>query len=267
MIRLRFADQEDDGRGLLQSDKLKNAGVVVSLVEYPRGFRFGPFEVDLETGELRKKGRRIRLQEKPLNVLIALLEKQGKLVNREALRQRLWPTETFVDFDNGLNTAVSKLREALGDTAERPEYVETLARRGYRFVASAEEFGAPLTPKLREVEIQRKRIEPDVVVVEIVGRITVAPECQQIEWLISALLRENESKIILDISGVDRVDSTGVGIIFMCFAKVREAGGELRLAGATGLVEKVLRIATVDTRVRMYDTTAEALKGFTSMAA
>src|SRR5215470_6530267 len=105
----------------------------------PRRFRFGPFEVDRETGELRKGGRKVRLQEKPFQILLALLEHRGELVRRDNLRQQLWPADTFVDFDNGLNTAVSKLREALGDSAERHKYFETLARRGYRFVAPAEE--------------------------------------------------------------------------------------------------------------------------------
>ena len=102
-------------------------------------YRFGPFEVCLETGELRKHGHRVHLQHKPFEVLAALLEHWGKLVTRESLRQRLWPADTFVDFDNGLNTALSKLREALGDTAEKPRYIETLERRGYRFLAPVEE--------------------------------------------------------------------------------------------------------------------------------
>src|SRR5215468_11781365 len=105
-------------------------------------YSFGPFEVRVETGELRKNGRRIHLQRKPFEILAALLEQSGRLVSRETLRQRLWPADTFVDFDNGLNTAVSKLREALGDSAERHRYLETMARRGYRFVGSVEELGA-----------------------------------------------------------------------------------------------------------------------------
>src|SRR6266487_6924374 len=96
--------------------------------DLPR-YRFGPFEICLDTGELRKNGRRIHLQHKPFQILVALLEQPGKLVSRESLRQKLWPVDTFVDFDNGLNTALSKLREALGDTAERPRYIETLERR------------------------------------------------------------------------------------------------------------------------------------------
>jgi cholera toxin transcriptional activator len=100
--------------------------------------RFGVFEVDFAAGELRKNGRRIRLQEQPFQVLSALLQNAGQVVTREELRQRIWPADTFVDFDHSLNTAVNKIREALGDSASSPRFVETLARRGYRFIASVE---------------------------------------------------------------------------------------------------------------------------------
>ena len=97
--------------------------------------RFAVFEVDLAAGELRKNGTRIRLQEQPFQILVYLLDRAGEVVTREDLRQKLWPAHTFVDFDHSLNTAVNKLREALGDSASSPRYVETLARRGYRFLA------------------------------------------------------------------------------------------------------------------------------------
>lgn len=97
--------------------------------------RFGVFEADLGSGELRKNGIRIRLQEKPFQVLVLLLERAGQMVTREELRDRLWPSDTFVDFDHGLNTAVNKLREALSDAAANPRFVQTVARRGYRFIA------------------------------------------------------------------------------------------------------------------------------------
>jgi DNA-binding winged helix-turn-helix (wHTH) protein len=103
-----------------------------------RTVRFGVFEADLVAGELRKNGGRIRLQEQPFQVLAFLLERPGEAVTREELRQKLWPADTFVDFDHSLNTAVNKLREALGDSAASPRYVETLARRGYRFLAPVE---------------------------------------------------------------------------------------------------------------------------------
>jgi TolB-like protein/DNA-binding winged helix-turn-helix (wHTH) protein/Flp pilus assembly protein TadD len=96
---------------------------------------FGVFELDLRAGELRKHGLRIRLQEQPFQVLVMLLEHQGEVVTREELQKRLWPADTFVDFDHGLNKAISKIREALGDSAESPRFVGTVARRGYRFLA------------------------------------------------------------------------------------------------------------------------------------
>jgi TolB-like protein/DNA-binding winged helix-turn-helix (wHTH) protein len=111
-----------------------------------RILRFGSFEVDLASGELRRQGLRISLQDQPFRLLALLLERAGEVVTREELRDKLWPADTFVDFDHSLNTAVRKLREALGDSAETPRYVETLARRGYRFVAPLAEPGpgAPL---------------------------------------------------------------------------------------------------------------------------
>jgi TolB-like protein/DNA-binding winged helix-turn-helix (wHTH) protein/Flp pilus assembly protein TadD len=97
--------------------------------------RFGVFELDLRAGELRKNGLRIRLQQQPFQVLAMLLEHPGEVVGREELQKKLWPAETFVDFDHGLNKAVNKIREALGDSAESPRFVETISRRGYRFLA------------------------------------------------------------------------------------------------------------------------------------
>jgi TolB-like protein/DNA-binding winged helix-turn-helix (wHTH) protein/Tfp pilus assembly protein PilF len=98
--------------------------------------RFGVFEVDPRTGELRSKGSRVKLQDQPLHILLALLEKPGEVVTREELRAKLWPADTFVDFDHGLNAAVKRLRDALGDTAGTPRYIETLPRRGYRLIAA-----------------------------------------------------------------------------------------------------------------------------------
>jgi TolB-like protein/DNA-binding winged helix-turn-helix (wHTH) protein/Flp pilus assembly protein TadD len=106
-------------------------------------FRFGEFEADLRTGELRKNGSKIRLQEQPFQILASLLEQPGNVVTREELRKRLWPEGIHVDFENGLNIAVKKLRQALGDDSETPCFIQTLPRRGYRFIAPVE-FGEPL---------------------------------------------------------------------------------------------------------------------------
>ncbi len=97
--------------------------------------RFGVFELDLRAGELRKRGIRVRLQDQPFQALVMLLEHPGEVVTREELQKLLWPADTFVDFDHGLNKAINKIREALGDSAESPRFVETVARRGYRFLA------------------------------------------------------------------------------------------------------------------------------------
>jgi len=97
--------------------------------------RFGVFEVDVRAGELRKQGVRIKLQEQPFHVLTVLLQRPDEVVTREELRNQNWPADTFVDFDNSLNTAINKLREALGDSADSPRFIETLPRRGYRFIA------------------------------------------------------------------------------------------------------------------------------------
>src|SRR6204780_170515 len=96
--------------------------------------RFGVFEADLRNGELTKQGKRLRLQEQPFQLLAMLLERPGELVTREEVRQRLWP-KTIVDFDHGLNKAISKVRDGLGDSAENPRFIETVASRGYRFLA------------------------------------------------------------------------------------------------------------------------------------
>ena len=107
-------------------------------------FRFGVFEADQRTGELRKQGRRMPLQGQPFDILIMLLEQSGHLVSRTQIRERLWPDGTFVDFDHSLNTAVNKIRDVLGDSAASPRFIETLARRGYRFISPVQvESGEP----------------------------------------------------------------------------------------------------------------------------
>ncbi len=110
--------------------------------------RFGIYEADLKSGELRKNGVKVKLQEQPFQVLAMLLEHPGDVITREDVRQRLWPADTFVDFDHSLNTAINKLREALGDSASNPRFVETLARRGYRFLAPVQ--GIDRTPPAAE---------------------------------------------------------------------------------------------------------------------
>jgi TolB-like protein/DNA-binding winged helix-turn-helix (wHTH) protein len=129
----------------------------------PLNLKFGVFDVDLRAGELTRLGRRVRLQEQPFQLLAMLLEKPGVLVTREELHLKLWP-ETTVDFDHGLNKAISKIREALGDSAENPRFIETVARRGYKFLADVAVVGDE-QPK-SEVEAgefapQQKALLPD----------------------------------------------------------------------------------------------------------
>jgi TolB-like protein/DNA-binding winged helix-turn-helix (wHTH) protein len=114
-------------------------------------YRFGVFEGDIQTGELRKQGTKIKLQDQPFQVLLTLLEKPGEVVTREQLQKRVWPAETFVDFDHGLNNAIRRLREALGDSAENPRFIETLSRRGYRFIA-------PVTGTSEGAEVQQASV-------------------------------------------------------------------------------------------------------------
>jgi len=108
--------------------------------------RFGVYELDTQSGELRKAGMRIRLQDQPLKVLLALLEAPGEVVTREELKRRIWPEESFGDFDHAVNVAVAKVRAALGDSADVPHFVETLPRRGYRFIASVNSHSPPMAP-------------------------------------------------------------------------------------------------------------------------
>jgi len=110
----------------------------MDAVSTPRIVRFGTYEVDLRSRELRKNGLKVRLTGQPFQILAILLERPGELVTREELQKRLWPGDTFVDFDKGLNAAVNRVREALGDSAENPRFVETLPRRGYRFIGQVE---------------------------------------------------------------------------------------------------------------------------------
>src|ERR1035438_8111843 len=108
-------------------------------------FRFENFEVELRTGELRKAGLKLKFGGQPFQVLAILLERPGDIFTREELQKRLWP-DTFVDVDHNLNTAINKIREVLGDSAESPRFIETLSRRGYRFIGELESPAQPLVP-------------------------------------------------------------------------------------------------------------------------
>ena len=119
-----------------------------SIPDDSRRLRFGPFSLDPRAGELYKRGKKIKVQLLPLQLLGALLEKPGEVVSREELKSRLWPADTFVDFEHGLNTAIKKLRQALGDNPAKPGLIETLPKKGYRFIGRLESNGtdAPKNP-------------------------------------------------------------------------------------------------------------------------
>ena len=141
------------------------AGFCIMPSAPPYLLRFGAFEVDLRSGRLQKQGVKVRLQEQPFRVMEALLESPGELVTREELRARVWPAGTFVDFDHRLAVAISKLRDALDDSAENPKFVETVGRRGYRFMAPVEPVTTQIdSPEARAIasppEIQRKSTNP-----------------------------------------------------------------------------------------------------------
>jgi DNA-binding winged helix-turn-helix (wHTH) protein len=132
--------------GGFQGDLAISNSAVVSVpspVSTSRRLSFGPFEAELHSGELRKQGVRVRLQAQPFQLLVMLLERPGELVTREEICQKLWSGDTFVDFDQSLGTAISKIREVLNDSATEPRFVETLPRRGYRFIATVTAVAEP----------------------------------------------------------------------------------------------------------------------------
>jgi Tol biopolymer transport system component/DNA-binding winged helix-turn-helix (wHTH) protein len=154
----------------------------------PGVVRFGSFEVDVRAGEVRKHGHRIRLQDQPFRILQVLLEHAGEVVTREELQRQIWPSDTFVDFDRGLNNAVKRLREALGDSAEHPRFIETLPRRGYRFIgtvtpipavpSASAEFGqtgpAPLAPVQQSTRTEHAPNWLKIAVGILLGTVTIA---------------------------------------------------------------------------------------------
>lgn len=140
----------------------------------PKILRFGVFEVEVRAGEVRKQGVRIKLQEQPFQVLKILLERPGEVVSREELRAQLWQSDTFVDFDNGLNTSINKLREALGDSADSPRFIETLPRRGYRFIAPVSSKDGIEKRTMEPVARRRRKIAAAIVAVLAIGAASAA---------------------------------------------------------------------------------------------
>ncbi|HVO81414.1 MAG TPA: winged helix-turn-helix domain-containing protein [Terriglobales bacterium] len=212
-----------------------------------RILRFGVFEVDLAAGELRKSGVRIRLQEQPFQVLAVLLERAGNVVTREELRQKLWPADTFVDFDHSLNTAVNKLREALGDSATSPRYVETLARRGYRFLAEVERPELPRPPEGTQPAASPLPVKPEAIHPELDVPLPHRGLTRTLFGLIQVMYLTFYLVALFRLQEVDRIADTflpgwgsftivaavivtgGVGIIVRCYLISAVAFDYLRL--------------------------------------
>ncbi len=179
--------------------KLGRASTKVSGDAASSIVRFGLFELDLRTGELRKQGVKVRLQEQPFQVLAMLIERPGELVTREELKERLWPAAVFVDFDHGLGKAVSKIRGALGDLAESPRFVETLERRGYRFIAPVER----IAPAPRRDRAAVARLIGDQAAIplgegeHLAGR---DPACAV--WIDSSFVSRRHARLVVDDLGV-----------------------------------------------------------------
>ena len=153
----------------------------------PSPMRFGIFEVDLQSGELRRQGFKVKLQEQPFQVLMMLLERPGEVVTREELQKKLWTADTFVDFERGLNRAINKLREALADDADTPRYIETLPRRGYRFLVPVETAG---TRELEGAGRSQLAIVPQDSPLQVQDPVSavVLPRRQVLPWAVAGLL-------------------------------------------------------------------------------
>ena len=161
----------------------------------PAVYRFGGFELETGPGELRKHGTRIKLQDQPLEILVLLLEHAGEVTTREQIQNRLWPPGTYVDYDNAINSAVRKLREALGDTSENPRYIETMARRGYRFIGhldapSNPDQPPPVPPAQRESQKRR------IVVAGVCGGVLVLAGVLAGWWLLKPRLETRSVTLV-----------------------------------------------------------------------
>lgn len=219
----------------------------------PRLVRFGLFELDLKTGELRKRGGRIALQDQPFQVLAMLVAHAGDLVTREELRAALWPDAVFVDFDHGLNKAVGKIRRALGDLADSPRFVETLKRRGYRFIAPVERLehtdSAPsANGRLSSARLVRfvwdDRAIPLPAGTHLIGR-----DPESAIWIDSSVVSRRHARLVIDELGVTLEDLSSHNGSFVNqerLAGVRRLlhGDEIRIGNAVIVVHDPPQYAT-----------------------
>jgi DNA-binding winged helix-turn-helix (wHTH) protein len=228
-----------------------------------RSFRFGLYELDGETGELRKDGKsRPRLQGQPLEVLLHLLARPGEVVTRDELRQLLWPADTFVDYDHSLNAAVNKLRDALNDSAENPRFIQTVPRRGYRFIASVE---AEADDSSRLAE---SSIAPVAAVVTTATSSDEKPSSEKRSFALS------DSQDLPEASrGVVRILFSLIQLMYLCFyfvalalLKYLEPLLALAVAHPKWLLALVVVTALVGIPIRLYLLSA-SLFGYRGLAA
>jgi DNA-binding winged helix-turn-helix (wHTH) protein len=229
----------------------------VTPIETASRVRFGPFEADLRTGELWREGSRIALQDKPFQLMLALLERPGDLVTREELRRRLWPESVFTDFEHGLNKAVNKLRRALDDLTDEPRYVETLPRRGYRFVA----------PVARVSSVDAVRTASNAGACRLIHQGRTYPLAAGV----NLIGRDSGAVLCLDASSVSRrhaeiVVGEGAASLRDLGSKNGTYRGEARVSGEVELADgDEIRIGTV--RVLFRATTRESTLTASSSAA
>src|SRR6266849_1080829 len=192
----------------------------------PQVIRFGPFEADLHAGELRRHGLRIKLQEQPFQILAMLLERPGNVVTREELQKKLWPTDTFVDFDHGLGSAINKLRQALGDSAENPRYIETLPKRGFRFIAVVERQGKVMLVVLPFENLSRdpeQEFFSDGMTEEMITQLGgLEPQRLGVIARASAMQYKHSTKSAAQIGGE-------LGVDYLLEGSARRAGGRVRI--------------------------------------
>lgn len=215
--------------------------------------RFGLFELDLKTAELRKRGLKVALQEQPFQVLAMLVAHPGDLVTREELRAALWPDAVFVDFDHGLSKAVGKIRRALGDLASSPRFVETLERRGYRFIAAVERVDdecAPMTLSASTAASSRlvRLLWDDRAIPLEAGTHFVGRDPSSAVWIDSAVASRRHARLVVDAAGLTIEDLASHNGTFV---------NDERLAGVRRLVHgDEVRIGSA--RITLYDPPAPA---------
>jgi DNA-binding winged helix-turn-helix (wHTH) protein len=202
------------------------------------GVRFGVFELDLLTGELRRKGVKVPLQEQPFRLLALLVSRPGELVTRDDLRAALWPDAVFVDFDHGVNKAVAKIRRALGDLAHNSRYVETLERRGYRFIAPVQPIGTTeLVADTMSGAAVHRLVWGDRSIVLAAGSHVIGREPASTVWIDSSFVSRRHATIVVAVNDVTIIDLGSRNGTFVNGRRIEAAtpladGDELRVGPA-----------------------------------